>query len=71
MRLRELIERNPDLKGLYVSPEGRWFDAPRKGFEYKTRAEILGEVTEPAKEPAAEPTTSEVKSEKSTKKNKK
>jgi hypothetical protein len=42
VRVKEFIERNPDLKGLYVSPDGRWFDAPRKGFKYQSREEILG-----------------------------
>ncbi len=51
MRVKEFIERNPDMKGLYVSPDGRWYNAPRKGFKYQSREEILGTgapaVTEP------------------------
>jgi hypothetical protein len=71
MKVREFMERNPELKELYVSPEGRWFDAPRSGFERKTRAEILGESTETETAPAPAEPESAKKEEKSTKKNKK
>lgn len=47
MNLIEFIERNPEIKGIHVSADDRWFDGPRKGFEYKTREEILGTVAEP------------------------
>lgn len=46
MKVDQYLHNNTACQGLFVSTDGRWTDKPSRGFEYKTRAELLGEKTD-------------------------
>lgn len=57
-KLKAFIERNPQISGLFVSPDGgSWFNDQIPGYTWMSREEILGEDKPTTEEPKEESKT--------------